>query len=302
MSPHKDALKTSQDTQTRQSRRLAFFLGPVRDRLQDIIGRMSSRETLENVQLLEAVERRAVQLDTLNQVSRILNQTLELDAVLQLIMEKSLELLDAEAGSLMLADNDEEALTFEVVLSPVGNQLRGEKVAINSSSIVGSVALERQGLIVKDVQADPRWDISFDQTTGFHTRNLICVPMISRDRLVGVIELLNKRSPTCFSEEDTELLSGFAAQAAIAIENARLFTMTDQALTERVQELNTMQLIDRQLNATLDLTRVMDLTLEHAMDAVDASTGVMGVMNEEGTGLYLVTPQSTPTEFSRYQD
>jgi signal transduction histidine kinase len=274
----------------------------VRDRLQDIVDRTFSRESLEDVQLLEAAERRAVQLDTLNQVSRILNQTLELDTVLQLIMEKSLELLDAEAGSLMLADNEAKALTFEVVLSPVRNQLRGEKVTINSGSIVGSVALERRPLIVKDAQTDPRWDISFDQTTGFHTRNVICVPMINRDRLVGVIELLNKRSPAGFSEEDTELLSNFAAQAAIAIENARLFTMTDQALTERVQELHTMQRIDRQLNATLDLTHVMDLTLEHAMDAVNASSGVMGVMNKEGTGLYLVTQQGTPTEFSRYQD
>ena len=63
-----------------------------------------------------------------------------------------------------------------------------------------------------------------------------------------------------------------------------------------------MQLIDRQLNATLELTRVTELTLQHAMDAVDASSGVMGVMNEEGTGLYLLTQQGTETEYSHYQD
>lgn len=257
---------------------------------------------LENAQLLEAAERRALQLDILNQVSRAVNQTLDLDKLLQLIMEKSLELLDAEAGSLLLADDDAEALTFEVVLSPVGNQLHGIQVTVSGGSIVGTVASKRQPLIVNDVLADPRWDTSFDQTTGFQTRNLICVPMISHDRLVGVIELVNKHAPACFSEEDTELLSSFAAQAAIAIENARLFTMTDQALAERVQELHTLQLIDQQLNATLDFARVMDLTLEHAMDAVGASTGMVGVMNEEGNGLYLVAQRGTPTEYDRYRD
>jgi signal transduction histidine kinase len=257
---------------------------------------------LENAQLLEAAERRALQLDSLNQVSRIVSQTLDPDKVLQLIMEKSLELLDAEAGSLLLADDEAEALTFEVVLSPVDSQLHGAQVAISSGSVVGTVAIERQPLIVTDAQTDPRWDTSFDQTTGFHTRNLMCVPMISHDRLVGVIELVNKRAPACFSTEDTELLGSFAAQAAIAIENARLFTMTDQALAERVQELHTMQLIDRQLNATLDLDRVMDLTLEHAMDAVSAPTGVMGLVNEEATGLYLIGQRGVLPEYNRYRD
>ncbi len=256
---------------------------------------------LENAQLLEAAEQRALQLTTLNQVSRTVNQSLDLDTVLQLIMEKSLELLDAEAGSLLLADDDATMLTFEVVLGPVGSQLRGAQVAVGSG-IVGTVAKQRHPLIVDDAQTDPRWDTSFDQTTEFVTRNLICVPMVSRDRLVGVIEVLNKRAPETFAEEDTQLLTSFAGQAAIAIENARLFTMTDQALAARVQELRTMQLIDQQLNATLDFVRVMELTLEHAMDAVAASSGVVGVMNEEETGLYLVAQRGVPSEYLRYRD
>jgi signal transduction histidine kinase len=255
---------------------------------------------LENAQFLEAAERRALQLASLNQVSRSINQTLDLDTVLQLIMEKSLELLDAEAGSVLLADADGTHLTFEVVLSPVGNQLLGARQAIGSG-IVGTVAQERKPLIVNDAQTDPRWDVSFDQTTEFVTRNLICVPMISHDRLVGVIEVLNKRVPASFSEEDTELLSSFAAQAAIAIENARLFTMTDQALAERVQQLHTMQLIDQQLNATLDFGRVLDLTLQHAMDALGADTGVVGVLNKEENGLHLAAQQGAPADYDRYR-
>jgi signal transduction histidine kinase len=256
---------------------------------------------LENAQLLEASERRAHQLATLNEISRIVTQTLDLDKVLQLIMEKSLELLNAEAGSLLLVDDDRQTLAFEVVLGPASERLHGAQVPAGSG-IAGTVARTMQPLIVNDAQADPRWNVSFDQTTEFITHNLICVPMVSHNQLVGVIEVLNKRNPESFSEEDTELLGSFAAQAAIAIENARLFTLTDQALAGRVQELHTMQLIDRQLNSSLDLARVMDLTLEHAMDAVAASNGVVGVMDEAGTGLHLVAQRGIPAEYARYRD
>ncbi len=256
---------------------------------------------LENARLFQHFQDRARQLATLNQVSRTINETLDLEAVLQLIMEKAMELLDAEAGSLLLVDGSGQALTFEVVLGPASSQLRGAQMAVGSG-IAGMAAKEMRSLIVNDVQSDPRWNVSFDRTTEFVTRNLICVPMISHDRLVGVIEVLNKYAPEGFSEEDIELLSSFAAQAAIAIENARLFTMTDQALGERMQELQTMQIIDQQLNATLDFARVTDLTLGHATDAVGASTGVMGVMDEESTGLYLMAQTGAPAEYARYRD
>jgi signal transduction histidine kinase len=257
---------------------------------------------LENAQLLEAAERRARELFTLNQVSRTINQTLDLDSVLQLIMTKSLELLDAEAGTLALLSDDGQSLTFEVVLGPASEQLRGARVPIGSG-IAGTVAQRMETLIVNDAQDDPRRNASFDRTTEFVTRNMICVPMISHDRLVGVIEAINKQyGPEGFSERDAELLTGFAAQAAITIENARLFTMTDQALAERVQELHTMQLVDQQLNASLDFQHVMDLTLEHSMDSVAASAGVVGVMDEEGTGFYLVAQRGMPAEYARYRE
>jgi signal transduction histidine kinase len=257
---------------------------------------------LENAQLLEAAERRARELFTLNQVSRAINQTLDLDAVLQLIMTKSLELLDAEAGTLALLSDDGQSLTFEVVLGPASEQLFGARVPIGSG-IAGAAAQRMETLIVNDAQADPRRNSAFDRTTEFVTRNMICVPMISHNRLVGVIEAINKQhGPEGFSERDAELLTGFASQAAITIENARLFTMTDQALAERVQELHTMQLVDQQLNASLDFQHVMDLTLEHSMDSVAASAGVVGVMDEEGTGLYLAAQRGMPAEYARYRE
>lgn len=257
---------------------------------------------LENAQLLEATTRRARELATLNQVSHIINQTLNLDRVLQLIMEKSVELLNAEAGSLLLASKDGQTLTFEVVLGPASEQLRGVEMPVGRGSIAGTVARDMQSLIVNDVQTDQRWNVSVDHATEFTTRNLVCVPMIIHDKLVGVIEVLNKRGPEVFTVEDTDMLSTFATQAATAIGNARLFTMTDQALAERVQELRTMQLIDRQLNASLDLAHVMDLALEHAMDAIGAPTGVVGVTDEEGTGLYLVAQRGLPSDYARYRN
>jgi len=103
-----------------------------------------------------------------------------------------------------------------------------------------------------------------------------------KDIVTGVIEVSNKRDGSLFLHEDQELLSAFAAQAAVAVENARLFTLTDQALAARVEELSVMQRIDRELNASLDVTKAMSITLDWAMRRSNAAAGLIGVQQEDG--------------------
>jgi len=96
------------------------------------------------------------------------------------------------------------------------------------------------------------------------------------DRVIGVIEVINKTDGTPFDQDDQELLTTFASQAAITVENARLYTQTDEALSARVEELSVMQRIDRELNASLDLERAMRITLEWAMRQSRADAGLVG--------------------------
>ena len=141
--------------------------------------------------------------------------------------------------------------------------------------------------------------MAFDEATEFRTKDILCVPMITREQVVGVIEVINKNDGTTFTEEDQHLLLSFGAQAAIAIENAQRFTRTDQALAERVQELQALQMFDKELQTSLHLGRVLDIMLTHAMDALGLAMGVAGVVDEDG--IYLLAQHGMPMETSRYK-
>jgi GAF domain-containing protein len=257
---------------------------------------------LEQSRLLHEARRTAHQLTTLSEVSTAISSTLDLETALQRVMDRAIQILHAEAGSLLLTDQSGKNLTFEVVLGPAGKELLGAKIPVGRG-IVGTVAETGKPLIVNDVSTDPRWHVGFDEATEFHTKDLVCVPMRSRERVIGVIEVINKQDGTVFTEDECSLLLSFASQAAIAIENAQRFTRTDQALAERVQELQALQVFDAQLQTTLELGTVLDTTLTHVMDSLAISMGVMGIIreSEDGPGLYLLAQRGMPTEMGRYR-
>jgi signal transduction histidine kinase len=256
---------------------------------------------LEKSQVLQDAQHVANQLTTLSEVSMAISSTLDLDTALQRVMHRAVEILNAEAGSLLLMDPQGQNLTFEVVLGPTGKDLLGLKTPVGKG-IVGMVAETGQPLIINDVAEDPRWNVAFDEATDFQTNDLLCVPMISHDRVVGVIEVINKLNGSKFDRDETNLLMSFSAQAAIAIENAQRFTQTDQALAERVQELQTLQMFDQQLQTSLELNTVLDIALTYAMDSLGLSMGVMGVIKQsDEPGLYLLAQRGMPMEMGRYK-
>jgi signal transduction histidine kinase len=234
--------------------------------------------------LLVQAEQRARQLATLNEVSISMSSTLELDPLLNRIVQSSVDILACEAGSLFLTDDETGEYVFRVAVGPVGQNLVGMRIA-PGKGFVGQTIESGAALIVNDVQNDPRWFKGSDEATGFVTRALMVVPLRFQGRPIGAVEVINKRDGTPFDEADQNLLSAFAGPAAVAIQNARLFQQTDQALAARVEELSVMQRIDRELNIALDVRRVMDLTLSWAMKNTGAVAGSVGVVNENGIAI-----------------
>ncbi len=234
--------------------------------------------------LFQQTEQRARQLATLNEVSTSMSSTLELDPLLQRIIQSSADILACVAGSLFLTDEETGEYVFRVAVGPVGQNLVGMRVA-PGKGFVGEAIESGRALIVNDVQNDPRWFKGTDDASGFVTRALMVVPLRYQGKPIGAVEVINKRDGTPFSDEDQNLLTAFSGQAAVAIQNARLFTMTDQALAERVDELSAMQRIDRELNTTLDVQRVMNLTLSWAMKSTKASAGAVGIVSENGIAI-----------------
>ncbi|MEA2008946.1 MAG: GAF domain-containing protein, partial [Chloroflexota bacterium] len=249
-----------------------------RDLLQAIADQTSGAIT--KARLLRETQRRARQLSTLNDLARSLTSTLELNPLLLQILESAAAILDAEAGTLFLLDEDTRELIFEVVIGPAAEELIGTRLPPGTGH-VGQAADTGKASIVTNVHLTEDWAQEPDKETGFQTRDLLIAPMELKGDIIGVIELINKHDGTAFNRGDQELLTSFSSQAAIAIENARLYTQTDQALAARVEELSTMQEIDRELNASLEVERAMQITLEQALNQVGADAGFAGIVHEE---------------------
>jgi signal transduction histidine kinase len=216
--------------------------------------------------LLAESQKQTHQLATLNELTRSLTSTLDLDPLLTRIMESAVEILNCEAGSLLLVDEQTGESVFEVAVGPVGSDLKGQRLP-PGVGLVGKAVETKQAIIENDVKRSDDW-FNADEKTGFSS--------------IGVLEILNKKDHSPFNSKDQDLLTAFAGQAAIAIENARLYTQTDQALAARVYELSVMQRIDRELNNSLEIDRVLSITLKWSMLHSKATAGLIGLLEEDG--------------------
>jgi len=238
---------------------------------------------LEKARLFRETEDRARQLATLNEISKELSSTLDLENLLVRIMRSAVEMTHAEAGSLFLIDEASGELVFRVVEGGV-QDLIGTRIPAGRG-IVGEAAERGVPVIVNDVLKDPRWFSDVDRETEFQTQALLAVPLRVQDRTIGVLEVINKIDRSRFDEEDASLLATFAGQAAIAIDNARLYEATDAELAARVDELQNLVRIDRELNRTLQLEGVIQVTLNWALRITNASAGTIAMLDGEGEGL-----------------
>ncbi|MAT43401.1 MAG: hypothetical protein CL609_13775 [Anaerolineaceae bacterium] len=236
---------------------------------------------IEKARLLQETEKRAKQLATLNELTRQLSSNLELEPILENVLKNSVEILNCEAGSLLMVDEETNDLVFRLVIGPVAAELQNKRIP-KGAGVVGKSVKTRQPIISNNVAETPDWFSKTDKQTGFTTRSLLVVPLIVKDEVLGVIEVLNRLDRLPFSNNDLEILAAFAAQASVALENASLYMRTDQALAERVEELSVMQRIDRELNTSLDMQRAMRITIEWALKQAGTDAGLIGFVNEEG--------------------
>ena len=226
-------------------------------------------------------------LAMLYQVSQTLGSSLDLTIVLNQVMDAIIQLTGAERGFLMLLDWATGQLELKV-----GRNVDQETIKANdmqvSRTVLRQVVEDNQAVVTSNAQTDPRFS---DQSSviGLALRSIMCAPLQTRGKTIGAVYVDNRIRTGTFSQDDLGMLAAFANQAAIAIENARLFTMIDQKLATRVQELSLMQQIDRELNTSLDLQRVMDLALGWAVKLADADSGMLALLEEDGDARVLAS-------------
>lgn len=189
----------------------------------------SSKEIQSTVEILQSskldLERK---VQTLYRVNDFMASIPDLIRLLTLIMQESKDIVDAEACSLMLYDPKTDELYFKVAKGGTEEAIKEIRLKIGEG-IAGIVAKTRKELVVQNVKKDRRFAQRVDKATKFETRNILAVPMIRKDRLIGVVETINKKNRGVFSEEDVAILRVLADLAAIAIENAQLYNAKVQA-------------------------------------------------------------------------
>lgn len=241
-------------------------------RLNDLSG------LLESLSEERSASQQQGRFAALYEVSKALGSSLNLEQVLNQVMDAIIRLTDAERGYLMLFDEDGELVIMAA--RNLDRETLDEADFAISRSVIRTVAETGEQVVTTNATEDPRF-AGQASVVAHNLRAIQCVPLRARGEIIGVIYVDNRVRTGVFNESDLEMLGTFAAQAAIAIDNARLFTHTDEALAARVEELSMMQEIDRQLAQTLDFAQVMELTLDWAIRVTGAENGVIGLIDLE---------------------
>jgi len=171
--------------------------------------------------------RQRQELNIFHDVAKALTSSLDLDSILQTIMEKMAEYFRPDTWSLLMVDEERDELYFAIAVGSKAEALKNLRLKVGEG-IAGWVAKNGERLIVPDVYADPRFAKRVDEMTKMETRSIICVPLRSKLRVLGVIQLVNVGMEN-FSDQEVFFLQSLCDYAAIAIENARS--------VEKIQEL-----------------------------------------------------------------
>jgi signal transduction histidine kinase len=223
----------------------------------------------------------------LYEVSRMIGESLDLQTVLNQVMDAIIQLTGAERGFLMLLDDDSN---LNVQVARNFDQETLESSAFGFSRTVTRRVLESgQPIVTTNAQEDPRF-AGQQSIVSQSLRSIMASPLRlrvqvrdqTRTQAIGVVYVDNRVRAGLFSEDDLNVLDTFASQAAVAIQNARLFAATDKKLAARVEELTILQRMDRELNETLNTSRVMQITLNWVSLSCSADHATMSLLDEAG--------------------
>jgi signal transduction histidine kinase/DNA-binding response OmpR family regulator len=220
--------------------------------------------------------RRIHELTALNELANLFTSTLKLDEVLRRVMERIQALMQVEAGSLLLKDPETDELVFQIAVGPQKDAVQGRRLNAGVG-ITGWVFQAGVPVIVPDVQQDPRFYRGVDATTGFVTRSMLCVPLKVRDKVIGVIEVLNTIANPPFSGEDLNLLSAIAAHGATAIENAVLYEESGK----RNRALRDLLETSREFGSTLHLEVLLSMIVRKTLEIAPAARSGIMLLDEE---------------------
>jgi signal transduction histidine kinase/putative methionine-R-sulfoxide reductase with GAF domain len=246
---------------------------------------------------LEAALAREIRVSrALREVGVALGTTLDLDQLLELILDRITDAVEADRATLYLLDEANDELVSRVAQ---GEDVRSIRLRIGHG-IAGHVARTGKPLHVRDAYKDPRFSPEWDMVTGYRTRSILAAPMKNHlGKTIGVVQVLNKRRGE-FSDDDADILAALATQAAVSIDNSRLFMSvtqknillldTKEQLEHRVRDLKLLFDLERAMAHAASLDELLMAVLGEAMRACEARMGAVALRDpDSGTGtLYVI--------------
>jgi multidrug efflux pump subunit AcrA (membrane-fusion protein)/GAF domain-containing protein len=204
--------------------------------------------------------------------------------LVSIVFDRVLETLDAEAGSLWLVDKKNAQNICHLAEGPAKKGVLGLRLP-EGKGVVGAVIQSQEPEVILDCSKDERFSKDVDSRTGFITRSMICVPLVIDDETYGAIQIVNKRHGVNgqFVEDDRKLVMQLAAGASLSVKNARLLEMES-----RVDEMNVLMSISKEIVSTLDLDQVLDYVVNKTNELVDITGGAIALWNEANKELQLM--------------
>jgi signal transduction histidine kinase/putative methionine-R-sulfoxide reductase with GAF domain len=247
-------------------------------------------EGSEVAELRQALGREERIARALREVGNALGTTLDLDDLLELILGRLTDLLEADRSTLYLLDEGAGDLVSRIV---VGQQVRSIRIKVGHG-IAGIVAKTGKPIRIHDAYKDPRFEPEWDVLTGFRTTTMLAAPLKNHvGRTIGVIQVLNKRTAEEFTFEDEAILSALSTQAAVAIDNSMLFLSLNQKnrqlletkvqLEHRVKDLELLFELERATARAATVEELSTAALRAASKATEAR-GASLLLAEDGSG------------------
>lgn len=258
-------------------------------------------------ELSSALQREERVSRALREVGIALGSTLDLDALLELILEKLTVLLEADRSALYLLDEEKQELVSRLV---VGEKVRSIRMKVGHG-LAGEVALTGRTIRVRDAYKDRRFERDWDLLGGYRTTSMLAAPLKNHlGRTIGVIQVLNKRSAEEFTDEDEAILSALSRQAAVAIDNSRLFlsliqknkqlSETTDQLERRVRDLSLLFELERATARARTPEELVRAAVDNVAPACDARAGAVVIAEEEsGDLIAYLQDRESPSEFLR---
>jgi PAS domain S-box-containing protein len=236
-----------------------------------------------NARLFEEAQHRAEELSILYDVGHMLTSTLDLAKVLRVIMEAAVSMLQVEAGSVLLLDEETQELEFVAAVGAGSDQIIGLRLPAGAG-IAGQALSEGRSLLVDNTRSSSTFYEAVDRLTGLDTQRLVATPLRVKERHIGVMEVINKRNGP-FTADDVRMLDLLAPTAAAAIDNARLYARETQ-LTEEVRRHN------RELSALHAMSAALSQSLK-IQDVLEAALMVLQPQFEYDGGCICLTGNET---------